>query len=209
MKRFLFGECVQGYSHIRNNTECQDSMKMLELEDGTIIMAVADGHGSKSCPFSKTGSEMAVTVFCEEIASIYHAYQDAPELLPSYLNREGSIRFAQSIEAEWKKRVLDTHTAMKREMPLSEDGQENHAAVYRMYGSTLLGLLITDTYVFAFQIGDGDITFADSMGHCFIAMPDASYILVEDDQAVLFGEGYLVSEGKMEKICEDGEWIDL
>ena len=76
MKRFIFGECVQGYSHIRSNTECQDSMKKLELEDGTIVMAVADGHGSRSCPYSKTGSEIAVTVFCEEIASTYHASQD-------------------------------------------------------------------------------------------------------------------------------------
>ena len=168
MKRFVFGECVQGYSHIRSNTECQDSMKKLELENGTIVMAVADGHGSKSCPFSKTGSEIAVTVFCEEIASTYHAYQDAPELLPSYLNREGTMRFAQGIETEWKKSVLDAHTAMNMEMPLSEDGQENYAAVYRMYGSTLLGLMITDSYVFAFQIGDGDITFADSNGASYV-----------------------------------------
>lgn len=190
MKRFVFGECVQGFSHIRSGTECQDSLKKLELEDGTIVMAVADGHGSRSCPYSKTGSEIAVTVFCEEIASTYHAYQDAPELLPSYLNREGSIRFAQSVEAEWKKRVLDAHTAMNREMPLSEDGQENYAAVYRMYGSTLLGLLITDTYVFAFQLGDGDITFTDSQG--------ASYV-VEGEKLLGVESHSLSSDGAWKK----------
>lgn len=203
MKRFIFGECVQGYSHIRGNTECQDSMKMLELEDGTIVMAVADGHGSKSCPFSKTGSEIAVNVFCEEIASTYRAYQDTPELLPSYLNREGTIRFAQGVEAEWKKRVLDAHTAMNREMPLSEDGQENYAAVYRMYGSTLLGLMITDSYVFAFQIGDGDITFADSNG--------ASYV-VEGEKLLGVESHSLSSNGAWKKavsVVRQRNWEEL
>lgn len=190
MKRFIFGECVQGYSHIRSNTECQDSMKKLELEDGTIVMAVADGHGSKSCPFSKTGSEIAVNVFCEEIANTYRAYQDTPELLPSYLHREGTMRFAQGVESEWKKSVLDAHTAMERETPLTEDGQENHTAVYRMYGSTLLGMMITDSCVFAFQIGDGDITFADSSG--------ASYV-VEGDKLLGVESHSLASNGAWKK----------
>lgn len=161
MKRFVFGECVQGFSHIQNNVECQDSCKKLELEDGTIVMSVADGHGSKACPFSKTGSEIAVNVFCEAMVNLCRGYQTSSELLPTYLNREGNLKIAQTIDQEWKQSVLAAHAAMKREMPLAENGQEDHAAVYRMYGSTLLGLLIAPTFVFAFQIGDGDITYID------------------------------------------------
>lgn len=164
MKRFVFGEPVQGFSHIRNNTECQDSSKRLELEDGTIIMAVADGHGSKSCPFSKNGSEIAVNVFSDKMAGIYSGYQNDLERLPAYLNHEGSLKFAQVVEREWKASVLKTHLAMKREIPLTPDGQEDSAAVYRMYGTTLLGLLIAPTFVFAFQIGDGDIIYVDAQG---------------------------------------------
>ena len=54
-----------------------------------------------------------------------------------------------------------------------------------------------------------EITSEDSMGHVFYAMPDGSYILVEDGSAVMYGEGYRMADGKMEKICEDeGEyWI--
>ena len=65
MKRIVFGESVQGASHKRVDMECQDSYKKIEFDDGTVIMAVADGHGSKSCPYSKSGSSIAVNVFCK------------------------------------------------------------------------------------------------------------------------------------------------
>ena len=47
MKRRVFGESVQGASHKRVDKECQDSFKKIEYDDGTVIMAIADGHGSK------------------------------------------------------------------------------------------------------------------------------------------------------------------
>ena len=43
MKRMVFGESVQGASHKRVDKECQDSFKKLEYDDGTVIMAIADG----------------------------------------------------------------------------------------------------------------------------------------------------------------------
>lgn len=164
MKRYILGEPVQGFSHIHGNVECQDSCKQVELEDGAIVLSVADGHGSKSCPFSKNGSEIAVNVFCEKIAGVYSGYQSDPERLPSFLNHEGSLKFAQDVEREWKASVLEAHLAMKREIPLTTDGQEDSGALYRMYGTTLLGLLIAPAFVFAFQLGDGDITYVDALG---------------------------------------------
>lgn len=164
MKRFVFGACVQGYSHIRSNMECQDSMKKMELEDGTVIMAVADGHGSRSCPFSKTGSEIAVEVFCETMLNLRNAYAADLDQLPVFLNREGSLKVAQTIDMEWKMQVASAHETLGREVPLAENQEADYAAVYRMYGSTLLGLFVTDSYVFAFQIGDGDILYVDDLG---------------------------------------------
>lgn len=164
MKQYLLGESVQGFSHIRSNLECQDSCKHWALEDGTVILAAADGHGSKSCPFSKTGSEIAVNLFCDKMAELYGGFQNAPDRLPSYLNQEGTLKFAQDVERDWKASVMHAHVSMKREIPLTDDGQENFNAVYRLYGTTLLGLLITSTFVFAFQIGDGDISYVDVQG---------------------------------------------
>lgn len=172
MKRYILGEPVRGFSHIHSNVECQDSCKRLEMEDGAIVLSVADGHGSKSCPFSKTGSEIAVHVFCNAIAEIYNGYQGDPERLPSFLNHEGSLKFAQDIEQVWKASVLETHLKMNRELPLNADGQEDIASVYRMYGTTLLGVLIAPAFVFAFQIGDGDITYVDNQGVQPVVMGD-------------------------------------
>lgn len=54
-----------------------------------------------------------------------------------------------------------------------------------------------------------DITYADSFKSAFIAMPDSSYILVEDNKEFLYGEGYCIFEGKIEKISSESECIRL
>ena len=59
------------------------------------------------------------------------------------------------------RRVLKVHTNQKREVLLTEDGEKNKAEIYKQYGSTLVGLMITPIFVFAFQLGDGDISYVD------------------------------------------------
>ena len=81
MKRMVFGESVQGASHKRVDKECQDSFKKLEYDDGTVIMAIADGHGSKACPYSKSGSSIAVNVFCKVMDELHASYAQNLEML--------------------------------------------------------------------------------------------------------------------------------
>lgn len=164
MKRIVFGECVQGASHKRADLECQDSYKKVEFDDGTVIMAVADGHGSKSSPYSKTGSTVAVNVFCKVMKNFYDSYADDTEMLLTYLNREGDTKVAQAVDSEWKRRILKVHADRKREVPLNKNGEKDKPEIYKLYGSTLVGLMITPTFLFAFQIGDGDITYVDDNG---------------------------------------------
>lgn len=164
MKRNVFGESVQGASHKRDEIECQDSMKKIEFDDGSVILAVADGHGSKSCPFSKSGSTIAVNVFCKVMQEFYAGYKDNLEKLLTYLNREGDTKVAQAVDVEWKRRVLIAHTKNKREVPLTSEGEKDKVEIYKEYGTTLVGLLITPIFLFAFQIGDGDITYVDNNG---------------------------------------------
>ena len=54
-----------------------------------------------------------------------------------------------------------------------------------------------------------DITYTDSMGNTFYAIPDGSYIVCDEDGAVLFGEGYCLADGVMEQIAEDGDETQL
>lgn len=157
MERYVLGKCVTGASHLRNQLECQDSLRKVELSDGSIILAVADGHGSKDCPFSKSGSRIAANVFCDLISDLHASYSDISSALQTYLNREGEMQFAQLVDREWKKRVLKAHTNAKREIALLASGKKDKSAIYKQYGTTLLGLYIARSFVFAFQLGDGDI----------------------------------------------------
>ncbi len=54
-----------------------------------------------------------------------------------------------------------------------------------------------------------DITFAVSMGHEFIALNDGSYILIEGKHETLYGEAYMIKNGKITQICKDNESIAL
>ena len=54
-----------------------------------------------------------------------------------------------------------------------------------------------------------DITYPDSMGRRFYALPDGSYILQKEGRVTVFGEAYLVAEGNTKKICSDGECMLL
>ncbi len=160
----VLGESVRGASHIRSGTECQDSKKVLDLENGIHIIAIADGHGSKACPYSKTGSTIAVNVFCNLLENICQSYNENWESLFSFLNREGEAKIAQEIDMEWKKRVLKIHSDNKRNYELTEDGEKDKKKIINQYGTTLVGIVITPLFVFAFQIGDGDIVIVNKTG---------------------------------------------
>lgn len=164
MIRSVFGASVQGASHIRSGRECQDSLKKVVKESGPVILAVADGHGSDSCPYSKAGSFAAVNVFCKILGDYLETYAEQQEMLFTFLKREGDTKIAQEIDAEWKRKILRLHTRCKREIPLDADNNEDKEAVYRLYGSTLLGLVITEQFLFAFQLGDGDIVKVSENG---------------------------------------------
>lgn len=93
-------------------------------------------------------------------------------------------------------------------------------AVDPLYERWITGLGITDINIFPhFQnikddYLDGlriieDITFADSVVHEIIALNDGSYIMLDDGQATLYGEAYMIKDGKQTQICKDGESLKL
>ena len=48
-----------------------------------------------------------------------------------------------------------------------------------------------------------DISYGDSEGRCFYALPNGSYIYQKKNEAYLYGEGYKITDKKMTKICEN------
>lgn len=154
MKINVFGDWVQGVAHLRNGIEWQDHYRKIDYIKGVYIVAVADGHGSDKCPYSSEGSRVATKVFCNLMADYYKNYDDT-DVLKSFLNREGDTKVALEIEREWKREIRELHLREKR-LIASED------EIYILYGTTLLGTMIFDNCVFTFQIGDGNIAYADA-----------------------------------------------
>ena len=161
MKRYICDGIVKGATHVRNQMPCQDNKRIVEISDKIVIVAVADGHGSSKCPRSDRGSMIAVNSFYEVMKNYLKVYgEDEAGLsnLITFLNREGDMRFAQDVCEEWQARVKQSFYKNKVEGMTNEDGNIKWASVFSLYGTTLLGMLVTDSFVFSFQIGDGDIS---------------------------------------------------
>jgi len=156
---------VCGASHKRSGTECQDSYRFIDKGD-VLILVVADGHGSAACPHSKSGSEIAVNVFCESMSAYCDIYSDDLNALLTFFHREGDTTVAKSIDTTWKQRILEEHSNQERDIEPDEtqldDGWKEK--IYTLYGTTLAGLLITPLFRFAFQLGDGDMVFISESG---------------------------------------------
>lgn len=173
--RYLCDGIVKGATHQRNGLPCQDSKKIVELSNDIVILAVADGHGSEKCPRSDRGSTIAVNTFCEVMKNYLQSYgMDEGSLanLITFLNREGDMRFAQDICEEWQARVKQSYYKNKAEGLVDADGNIKWPAVYSLYGTTLLGMLITDSFVFSFQIGDGDINLVTEKSVSALVEPE-------------------------------------
>jgi len=151
------GSVVDGAVHIRQKKPCQDAV-FFRAEKKYAIACVADGHGSNSCPYSAEGSKAAVEL----------AFNILKELLPN-IKVEKDIRLPKKIEVEWKSFVRELHTRLKREpeaepLTLNDVGATVDTFPYILYGSTLIAAVATQDYIFALQIGDGNILLIDENG---------------------------------------------
>ena len=54
-----------------------------------------------------------------------------------------------------------------------------------------------------------DITYEDSRGNCFFALPDGSYIYQDEENLLLCGEAYRIKDGILELLTVTGETLDM
>lgn len=175
MKVFKIGQSIQGVSHISENIPCQDACNITTLQDGTIIIAVADGHGSAKCKYSDIGAKLATDVFLEEISCLFQTTDEREELI-HLLRQEESFYLSKHICKQWNKKVESSYEQIK------QSDIENQVITPEfstdLFGTTLLGLVVAHDFVFAMQIGDGDMVFVDNLGVQRILEP-AKFLGVE------------------------------
>lgn len=54
-----------------------------------------------------------------------------------------------------------------------------------------------------------DVTLPDSRGRCFLALVDGSYVLSDGEETELRGEAYLIEDGELRQISEEGDCLPL
>lgn len=54
-----------------------------------------------------------------------------------------------------------------------------------------------------------DISIPDSKIRPFYALVDGAYIFVEDNQTLIYGEAYLVQDGRISKVCDNDQMIQI
>ena len=136
----------------------QDRHDWTVFADGAdIAMAVADGHGSAAYPRSDAGAQFAVDAFLYTAAEFRAALE--PDVPLAQVKVRAEEYFPRNLVHEWRERV-GTDLA-KNPLREAEQGLE---ATPVLYGTTLIGAMITGTLVLGWQIGDGDLCLVGADG---------------------------------------------
>jgi len=130
---------VAGTSHVTRDLPCQDAHQVVSLENGDLVIAVADGCGSSKR--SDEGSLCAVKVSTQFIAD--------------RLESSGRPTTGEECAALLESAVAEAATAVTR---LAGAGDPLEVA------TTLLLTLVTDSWLATIQVGDGAIVSRDKTG---------------------------------------------
>jgi len=173
------GASRRGGSHVRSGLPNQDAFEYWASADGnTAVMAVADGHGSALCFRSEAGSHVAVTTAVELLRKFATTIRSGQSVC-AIADRARAL-LAEELTQSWRAAVAGD-LAAKPFTPAewaslaALEGWKGQQVVQRhpelAYGSTILAVVATTTYVLCMQLGDGDILFVDCEGDTRRALP--------------------------------------
>jgi hypothetical protein len=165
----ITGCSVRGASHYTSGLPNQDAMTWRTGERP--ILAVADGHGSIRHFRSQKGSRLAVEAMASTLESFPATLTDPAD--PAAVEHVAHAHFRVHLVETWRQMVAE-HLAKK---PVTEaEWQQLEAAAgpaarffqqhspETAYGSTALGVLVTEAFLLFVQLGDGDILCVDAQG---------------------------------------------
>lgn len=153
---------ARGSTHVAKDLPNQDAHAQITLADGTVVVAVADGHGGRGYVRSGVGSRLAVDCALDVVAGALREAGTGWTALGDFPTR---------LVAAWRSAVLADLSGN----PLSDKERglataETLAQPLQLYGSTLLVAALGRDGLWAAQIGDGDIVVA-SGGSCHSPVP--------------------------------------
>lgn len=149
---------VTGAAHTRAGRGNQDAAGCWCGEDGTIVLAVADGHGGEAYVHSDRGARFAVE-------AAIGACRDLADRLAPMAIRDGAghgrlgQELAREIVRRWQQRVEEDRGGDgETETEVRARRRPDPTGTTKAYGTTLVVALAVETeLVLLLQCGDGDV----------------------------------------------------
>ncbi|EFH80216.1 protein phosphatase 2C domain-containing protein [Ktedonobacter racemifer] len=152
---------VAGATHKQN----QDAKKTHQ-DPGYSLLAVADGHGSKAYTRSAQGAQLAVESAIQGIEYLLNQLPPLTDISHAMIEHILLTSSPVKIVEQWRKQVEENI----KTQPFVE-GADQHSYPFKPYGTTLLTALVTSSFIFYSQIGDGDILVVTEDGHVYEPVP--------------------------------------
>ncbi len=138
---------ARGALHARDGRPNQDAARVCRLADGTVVAAVADGHGSAA--LAEVGARVAVDLACHRLAELWvREGGSAGGLLRCAARLEAAV--LERLTAAWR-RCVEVFAGVEPE------ASETRPELLRPFGTTLLAALIRPEGALTLQLGDGAV----------------------------------------------------
>lgn len=176
----LCAHSVPGAMHTRSGMPNQDAVDHWRgaEERLPILLALADGHGSRHSYRSAEGARLAVDavldalrdLLADEEAGAAKAARDAARRLPPALVRRWQDRVQRDLAAH----PLSGQVVEVAEVPEEESvpAGADRSSPYVVYGTTCLCAAVLPGILFLGQLGDGDIVTVDAAGRAHRPLPE-------------------------------------
>jgi serine/threonine protein phosphatase PrpC len=195
----VVGHSVRGAAHVRAGTPNQDAIHWLpESSVGLpLILAVADGHGSRKSFRSETGARLAVETAAgvindflrgqNQTESLSVTKRAAEEWLPTALTR----RWLEAVAAHLASHPLSPdELAVSREVAAVPAQEAAPSKMAVAYGTTVLAAAVTANFILYLQLGDGEILSVSREGEVSRPLPKDERLFANETTSLCSPEAW-------------------
>lgn len=177
-----------GYSHLSEGTKPLQDCALSYADEKIAIAAISDGHGSAPYFRSDRGSRFAAQIiidFLKEFSERNDSLDDNMDEIKKEISLEIQKRWQTQVKNDYEANpISDEELGVFKEEILKNENSDtanrwkkyymrykNGEDIFKLYGCTLISVLVTSEYVLGLQVGDGKCVAMYSDGECDQPIP--------------------------------------